>query len=271
MNFYFFKIFVSLIFMDSRIVQCGEPVGTGGVMQEASHRLFWGLKPDGPQHVIFTVVAVHLDGVVGGVVAIGLAVGHQVDHQEAGSGRDCRNNHCLQHLGWTGGDVSHPEYCELVIDMVEECPKNAPKGPNEEEDAQLPDFIGGVGKGAKVEETSIAQLSWDAFKYGEDHVQGEVAGHGAKEDPPCKRLVPEACTLLKGKEDATYRSPKSCCHPSCCTPRDKISFFSVLPDIQSHILIECKELYLKKGRVFVSQLRLVDFPWLIPAAITAPL
>ena len=116
--------------------------------------------------------------------------------------------------------------------MVEECSKNSSKGPDEEEDAQLPDLIGGIGKGTKVEETPIAELARNPFEDGEDHVQGEVAGHGAKEDPPCKRLVPEACTLLKGKEDATYRSPKSCCHPSCCTPRDKISFFSVLPDIK---------------------------------------
>ena len=63
-----------------------------------------------------------------------------------------------------------PENCELVVDMVEKCPKNSPKGSDEEEDAQLPDLIGGVGKGTKVEETAIAKLARDAFEYGEDHV-----------------------------------------------------------------------------------------------------
>ena len=138
-----------------------------------------------------------------------------------------------------------PENCELVVDMVEECPKNAPKGPNEEEDAQFPDFIGGVGKRAKVEETPIAQLAWDAFKYGEDHVQGEVAGHGAKEDPPCEGLIPKAGALLKGEKDATYRSPKSCCHPSSCATRHKISLFSVLPDMGGkgvyHLIKVCND------------------------------
>ena len=124
-----------------------------------------------------------------------------------------------------------PENCELVVDMVEECSKNSSKGPDEEEDAQLPDLIGGIGKGTKVEETPIAQLARNPFEDGEDHVQGEVAGHGAKEDPPCEGLIPKAGSLLEGEEDATYRSPKSCCHPSSCATRHKISLFSVLPDM----------------------------------------
>ena len=125
-----------------------------------------------------------------------------------------------------------PENCELVVDMVEKCPKNSPKSSDEEEDAQLPDLIGGVGKGAKVEETAIAQLARDAFEDGEDHVQGEVASHGAKENPPCEGLIPKAGAFFKGEKDATYRSTKSCCHPSSCAARHKISLLSVLPDIE---------------------------------------
>ena len=131
-----------------------------------------------------------------------------------------------------------PENSELVIDMVEKCPKNSPKSSDEEEDAQLPDFIGGVGKGTKVEETSIAQLARDAFEDGEDHVQGEVAGHGAEEDPPCEGLVPEAGAFLEGEEDATHRSTKSCCHPSSCTARYEISLFSVLPYVEVFIPVD---------------------------------
>ena len=116
--------------------------------------------------------------------------------------------------------------------MVEECPKNSPKCPNEEEDAQLPDLIGGIGKRTKVEETTIAQLARDAFEDGEDHVQGEVAGHGSEEDPPCEGLVPKAGPFFEGEENATYRSTKSCCHSSSCTTRHKISLFSVLPDME---------------------------------------
>ena len=67
-----------------------------------------------------------------------------------------------------------PENCELVVDMVEECPKNSPKDPDKEEDAQLPDLIGGIGKGTKVEKTPIAQLARNPFEDGEDHVQGEA-------------------------------------------------------------------------------------------------
>ena len=122
-----------------------------------------------------------------------------------------------------------PENCELVVDMVEECPKNSPKGPDEKEDAQLPDFIGGVGKRPKVEETTIAQLARNAFEDRENHVQGEIAGHGAKEDPPCEGLIPKAGALLKGEKDATYRSTKSCCHPCSCAARHKIPLLSVLP------------------------------------------
>ena len=125
-----------------------------------------------------------------------------------------------------------PENRELVVDVVEKCPKNSPKSSDEEEDAQLPDLIGGVGKGTKVEETSIAQLARDAFEDGEDHVQGEVAGHGAKEDPPCEGLIPKAGAFFKGEEDATYRSTKSCCHSSSCTARHKISLLSVLPVVE---------------------------------------
>ena len=36
-----------------------------------------------PKTCLLTVVAVHLNRVVSGVVAIRLAVGHEVDHQEA--------------------------------------------------------------------------------------------------------------------------------------------------------------------------------------------
>ena len=63
-----------------------------------------------------------------------------------------------------------PENCELIVDMVEECPQNSAKESDDEEDPQLPNLIGGVGKGPKVQETPIAQLARNAFEDGEDHV-----------------------------------------------------------------------------------------------------
>ena len=61
---------------------------------------------------------------------------HHIHHQGATTSR-CNNN-CLQHLGWSGCDISHPgnqvkklskiltspEDCELVVDVVEEGTEN---------------------------------------------------------------------------------------------------------------------------------------------------
>ena len=63
-------------------------------MIKAAPHLLRCLEPDGAQHVVLPVVAVHLDGVVGGVVAVGAAVGDQVDHQEAASGRHLQERAC---------------------------------------------------------------------------------------------------------------------------------------------------------------------------------
>ena len=60
-------------------------------MKQRSDRLFRSLKPNSPYHMILPIIAVHLDGIVGGIVSKWLAVGDEVDHEEpcsSGGGSD---------------------------------------------------------------------------------------------------------------------------------------------------------------------------------------
>ena len=68
----------------------------------------------------------------------------KIDTHDQGTTTHRSNNNCLQHLGWTGCDISHPgnqvkeltntlispKDCELVVDVVEESAEKPPQTPN---------------------------------------------------------------------------------------------------------------------------------------------